>query len=138
MRRRMARALPKASRHVSNCQQQTTLGGKRMSTPAQRPTPETDSAQHANRWEGYPVCNMVDADFARKLERERNEAREQLEAMREAIKGAWVEMQYAEARFAGWALRLAPNDPDTDSVLHKTGEAIRKLQPFLKTKGIIP
>ena len=108
-----------------------------MSTTTKRPTPETDAAIKAaiiNEDEDHERLAAV----ARQLERKRDEAREQLEAMREAIKGAWVEMQYAEARFAGWALRLAPNDPDTDSVLHKTGEAIRKLQPFLKTKGIIP
>lgn len=50
-----------------------------MSTP--RPTPETDAEV------GYfDLETAVSADFARKLERERDEARDQLEAMREAIK----------------------------------------------------
>ena len=109
-----------------------------MITTTQRPTPMTDQieaslAKSSNVRRYYAALAQM-----RLMEVERDEAREALEAMREAIKGALVEMQYAEARFAGWALRLAPNDPDTDSVLHKTGEAIRKLQPYLKTKGILP
>lgn len=58
-----------------------------MSTP--RPTPETDAAEinlgsscgQFSKW-------YVKPGFARKLERQRDEAREQLEAMREAIKEA--------------------------------------------------
>ena len=124
-----------------------------MNTTTQRPTPETDASDTIPYMDGDELTWWVKKDFARKLERERDElaaklvanesyqagllaerdeSREQLEAMREAIREAWVEMQYAEARFARWALRLASNDPDTDSVLHKTGEAICKLQPFLK------
>lgn len=130
-----------------------------MSTPTQRPTPECDRHKEQMQIEDADVAYAETLYLAIKLERDLAEAREccdkqaemlacqakrnaelqqQLEAMREAIREAWIEIQYAEARFAGWALRLAPNDPDTDSVLHKTGEAIRKLQPFLKTKGIIP
>ena len=52
-----------------------------MSTP--RPTPETDA--EVKDFDA-PWLYYVNADFARKLERERDEAREQLEAMREAIK----------------------------------------------------
>ena len=53
----------------------------------QRPTPETDTAIKAaiiNEDEDHERLAAV----ARQLERERNEAREQLEAMREAIKEA--------------------------------------------------
>lgn len=50
------------------------------------PTPETDleEANQTQRFGGY----MVKADFARRLERERDAARAEIEAMREAIKNA--------------------------------------------------
>jgi hypothetical protein len=46
----------------------------------QRPTPETDEAQFGT--------GRVSVDFARRLERERDEAREELEDWRNAAKGA--------------------------------------------------
>lgn len=70
-----------------------------MSTTPPRPTPETDSQCYDCEYRGHmgsvftaeagkshPYGDHVSADFARKLERERDEAREQLQAMREAIK----------------------------------------------------
>ena len=49
-----------------------------------RPTPETDAATHDLSDYGSPVLcswgDWVDADFARKLERERDDAREALKA----------------------------------------------------------
>jgi hypothetical protein len=43
------------------------------------PTPETDSAQHEGLLRTNPIpLQVVTAEFARKLERERDEAREQL------------------------------------------------------------
>lgn len=115
----------------------------------QRPTPETDAA-----WASWPYAGPgVHANFARKLERERDEAQEraeskhglwmaelsrvtelekQLEAMREAVKEAWIQIQYAEAGFAGLAMRVCPNDSAVESVLNRMTEALAKLQPFLK------
>jgi hypothetical protein len=56
-------------------------------------TPETDAATHDLSDYGPPVpCSWgdwVDADFARKLERERDEARE-------AIREAWFAMDEAD------------------------------------------
>jgi hypothetical protein len=53
-------------------------------------TPETDAARHDLSDYGSPVLcswgDWVDADFARKLERERDEAREALEFRRELYK----------------------------------------------------
>lgn len=46
----------------------------------ERPTPETDEAQFGT--------GRVSVDFARRLERERDEAREELEDWRNAAKGA--------------------------------------------------
>ena len=68
------------------------------------------------------------AEEARKIIRKRDE---ELEAMREAIKEAWIEIQYAEAGFAGLALRVCPNDSAVDSVLNRMTEALAKLKPFL-------
>lgn len=53
------------------------------------------------------------------------------EAMREAIREAHISIKYAEASFAGMALRLHPADPSNDVILSKTGTALAKLQPFL-------
>jgi hypothetical protein len=62
------------------------MGGNKMS---EQTTPETDAATHDLSDYGSPVLcswgDWVDADFARKLERERDYARE---AMREA----WLAM----------------------------------------------
>ena len=59
-------------------------------------------------------------------------ANRKIKAMREAIKEAWIEIQYAEAGFAGLALRVCPNDSAVESVLNRMTEALAKLQPFLK------
>jgi len=64
--------------------------------------------------------------------KERDEAREQLEAMREAIKEAWIQVKYAESGFAGLALRVCPNDSAVDLVLSRMTKALAKLQPFIK------
>jgi len=69
--------------------------------------------------------DIVIADFARQLEEENNN-------MREAIREAHTQIRYAEASFAGLALRLHPNDPSNDAVLARTKAALAKLQPFLQ------
>jgi hypothetical protein len=111
-------------------------------------TPETDALADARigMWQ-----HNLPADFARQLERERDEARvradskhdcwmselrrtteleKQVEAMREAIREAHTQIRYAYASFAGMALRLHPADPDNDAVLARTGNALAKLKPF--------
>jgi hypothetical protein len=54
---------------------------------SERPTPETDASTHDLSDYGPPVLcswgDWVDADFARKLERERDEARTELEMWRD-------------------------------------------------------
>ena len=50
------------------------------------PTPETDA--EVNELVTSSTYNMVTADFARKLERERDEAREQRDTLAEALKTA--------------------------------------------------
>ena len=55
----------------------------------------------------------------------------EIQAMQEAIKEAWIQIQYAEAGFAGLALRVCPNDSAVESVLNRIHEALAKLQPFL-------
>jgi hypothetical protein len=54
----------------------------------QRPTPETDGIEFHAMAGMMPPYNTVPADFARRLERERDEAREELEDWRNAAKGA--------------------------------------------------
>ena len=57
-----------------------------MNTTTPRPTPETNA--EVKDFDA-PWLYYVNADFARKLERERDEARDQLKAMREAIEEAY-------------------------------------------------
>lgn len=86
-----------------------------MSTP--RPTPETDAK--ASPHIGFYSCATVPADFARRLERERDEAREENEAMRGAIREVSLQLTFAE-KVSG------------ASVLHiYVYDALIKLQPFL-------
>ena len=62
----------------------------------------------------------------------RDEAREQLQAMCEAIKEAWIEINHASSGFAGLALRVCPSDSSVDLVLSRQAAALAKLQPFIK------
>jgi hypothetical protein len=77
-----------------------------MSIVNDKPTPETDAAQHEGllRTNSIPM-QVVTANFARKLERERDEAREDLESeknTRNAIieKGLKLERQLREVQEA--------------------------------------
>lgn len=79
-----------------------------MSTTTQRPTPETDEV-----FDAYARCACGTACIRVRmqlLERERDEAREQLKAMREAIKEAHK------------AIRMGP---------YPEHSVLAKLQPFL-------
>jgi hypothetical protein len=86
-----------------------------MSTP--RPTPETDAK--ASPHIGFYSCATVPADFARRLERERDEARDQVQAMREAIREVSLQLTFAEKVSGGSVLHIYVYD------------ALIKLQPFL-------
>jgi hypothetical protein len=57
--------------------------------------------------------------------------RRENKAMREAIREAHIQIRYAEASFAGMAIRLHPSDPSNDAVLLRTGNALAKLKPFI-------
>lgn len=100
-----------------------------MSTTTQQPTPETDDKQlhvsdaaseYANGKQTWRV--VIPFEFSRKLERQRDEAREQLEAMREAIKEAYE------------AIKAVPLE--YDARFFRAGKwsevALTKLKPFLK------
>lgn len=92
-----------------------------MSTTTQRPTPETDDI-----FDAYARCACGTACVRAKMqqiERERDEAREQLEAMREAIREAHEAFKNV--------MELQPDVPpwaNTEAML-----ALAKLQPFLKS-----
>ena len=65
----------------------------------ERPTPETDAAQHEGLLRTNPIpMQLVTANFARKLERERDEAREKAERYR--LEANAMMMQRDEAREA--------------------------------------
>lgn len=105
-----------------------------------RPTPETDAKAREEEKAGFDP-ESVCADFARRLERERDEVREQLKAMRDAIKEAcealadlaerWEETpewhNMAEHNSA-WCGKIFTNVRQCK----KSHEALAKLQPFLK------
>ncbi len=83
----------------------------------QRPTPETNAA-----WATWPYAGPgVHANFARKLERERDEAREENEAMREAIKDIYYLTE-----------GCADGAPDASAHDKLCNEIADKLQPFIK------
>lgn len=86
-------------------------------TPTTRPTPETDDF----------ILYMVRTDhnwrkFARGLERQRDEAREQMQAMREAIKEAHEALKELRSFYIEF-INLPPCAANA---------ALTKLQPFLK------
>ena len=98
----------------------------------ERPTPETDAAQFefcvGYERDGSSKTELfVEYDFARRLERERDEAREQNAAMREAIREAHEAIEEARAAIAYEAGTWRAVDP----CLPKSSSAITKLQPFL-------
>lgn len=103
-----------------------------------RPTPETD-AESIN---GAHHPQFVFSDFARKLERERDEAREQVEAMREAIKEAYEALTgcvddsgellaergwWRDEPRCGYQARYE----ETKQRIEDAEAALAKLQPFL-------
>lgn len=59
----------------------------------ERPTPETDAVAEKNI---YGVACKVDVDFARKLERERNKAREENKKLREVLE--WISKRYDDSK----------------------------------------
>lgn len=89
---------------------------------SQRPTPETDAeVKRIQADQSIFVCEEFNvlSDFTRNLERQRDEARQQLEAMREAIKEAHEALEISSRSLHG-------------SSYYKAQSALAKLQPFLK------
>jgi hypothetical protein len=87
-----------------------------------RLTPETDAA--ASPHIGFYSCATVTANFARRLEIERDEAREERENSRQSLGFALEELKEARsvadelsaiaARYLGWHLSRTPMGPDDD------------------------
>jgi hypothetical protein len=93
----------------------------------ERPTPETDGIEFHAMAGMMPPYNTVPADFARRLERERDEAREQTEKMREAIREAHAALgQLDNCRI------FCADSMDIDNYATDDCDTARaKLQPFL-------
>lgn len=92
-----------------------------------RPTPETDAAFR----DGYTFCreDMRPAvEFCANLERERDEARDQLSAMREAINAANVGLQSAMQYILD--LPYLGNLKEIETT-EQVQEALAKLKPLL-------
>jgi hypothetical protein len=89
-----------------------------------RPTPETDAVAWVVAF-GYQHLNedvdVVDAEFARQRERERDEAHEQLKAMREVIEDVNKIL-----------LSIQRNDIFEETMRNHATCALAKLQPFIK------
>jgi predicted Zn-ribbon and HTH transcriptional regulator len=65
-----------------------------------RPTPETDAAQHEGLLRTNPIpMQVVTAEFARRLERERDEAREQNAKLLDFAERATKEMESGAALY---------------------------------------
>jgi hypothetical protein len=90
----------------------------------QGPTPETDA--YLASLGSHAYCDLygehhLEADFARKLERERDEAREQNQTMREAIKDIYYLTE-----------GCADGAPDASAHDKLCNEIAAKLQLFIK------
>lgn len=86
------------------------------------PTPETDD--HSDRMdnEDFDVELALTYDLARRLERERDAARAENEAMRAAIREAYISLE--------WATRTM-NPPFEWEPFTRANDALAKLQPFI-------
>jgi len=91
------------------------------------PTPETDAKWHA----GHFVSETMSREYASKLERERDAARAQIEAMREAIISSYHMLKYFE-RFMPNLVDLTEQQWLNTQEGKNTVSALAKLQPFLK------
>ena len=93
----------------------------------ERPTPETDAVtvniqpEHAS-----VICSTVPASFARCLERERDEARAKLAAMREAINEAHAALKASSDCWPVWS-----GTPSTFAAHQKQIAALATLQTFI-------
>jgi len=95
----------------------------------EKPTPETDfeEAAQTQRFGGY----MVEANFARKLERERDAARAEIEKMREAIKTANDSLHKC-SRVIGAPKTYEWADEDVCDAAYNSAQAsLAKLKPFI-------
>ena len=73
---------------------------------------------------------MVKADFARRLERERDAARAEIEAMREAIREAHTTLEgIAIAKPSEWG---EMSDQFKPWAQNRSRHALTKLKPFIK------
>jgi hypothetical protein len=96
-------------------------------------TPQTDTPEDAEcgapddaTWPGA----YVSSDFARTLERQRDEAREQVAAMREAIRDSDASLR----KCLNYMLRLPLSGSDAEcEAVDDAHHALAKLQPFLKS-----
>lgn len=103
------------------------------------PTPETDTEEdkHGNGNAMHAHCHDSShlsgdfADFARRLERERDAARAEIEAMREAIISSYNMLKYFE-KFTPNLVDLTEQQWLNTQEGKNTVSALTKLQPFIK------
>lgn len=108
-----------------------------MSTTPETPTPETDlevakhchgSTMHAHCLNSSHLSGDF-ANFARRLERERDAARTEIEAMREAIREAHTTLKgIAMAKPSEWGEMSDQFKPWSQN---RARHALTKLQPFI-------
>lgn len=91
-----------------------------MSTTPETPTPETDAAIDDSPYYQSRFV-MVSAEFAERLERERDAARAEIEAMREAIRNAHKFIR-----------DIVKNYECGERVDREGDAALAKLEPFIK------
>lgn len=105
-----------------------------------RPTPETDATAEKNI---YGVACKVDVDFARKLERERDEAREAAamwESSSDAMERAGAEQARRADENREWALKAERERDEAREAayeLAKQAERLRKERDQLKEALLI-
>lgn len=54
---------------------------------------------------------------------------DEVKRLRKLIENAWVESRFASAGLAGFAMRVAPNDPGIEAVLQRIAKIEKMLTP---------
>ncbi len=102
-----------------------------MSTTPETPTPETDALESKMVGSTQNARYYGTLRLARKLERERDAARAENEAMREAITSSYHMLKYFE-RFTPNLVALTEQQWINTQEGKNTMSALTKLKPFIK------
>jgi len=104
-----------------------------MNTTTQRPTPEVNAHRDEMNHYEFDEELALTYELAKRLECERDEAREQLKVMREAIKDAHYALAYVYNHGEGSCAFPFRTEDDlcSENRFHHVKDALDALKPFL-------